>query len=89
MLSRTFFPKRVERHDVCCHPDGSWAADWKLPHESWTCYCGYTHTPADAVPWPAHNEGHLWHSAPTEGSQDDYRAYWDALGVEVGPFGIP
>jgi len=81
-------PHEIIRYE--CRDADHWMADWKEPHEAWQCpRCGEQSNPADAVPWPADDTSHWWHQAPTDGTQSEYRSFWKAKGVEVGPFGIP
>ena len=81
-------PREIIRYE-CQGPGGHWAADWKVPTESWTCSCGKTYSPEERVPWPADDAAHWWNQAPTSGTQNDFRKFWSQHGITPGPFGIP
>ncbi len=82
-------PHEIIRYE-CRNNDGHCVADWKEPQESWRCpECGKTFDPQEAVEWPADDPDHCWHSAPEQGTQDDYKTYWQSKGVKPPRFGIP
>ena len=74
-------------HDIIryeCH-----VADWKEPHEDWTCpKCQKRYTPDYSVRWPADNRHHSWWRVPQRESQAFYLDYWRKLGHDSSPFGI-
>jgi len=70
--------------------DSHWVADWKEPHEAWTCpECKTIFHPDEAVLWPSENPTHWWGEAPVSGTQEDYRRFWAAKGMRVHRWGIP
>lgn len=80
-------PHRIIRYE--CFDRDHYVADWKEPHESWTCpCCARTFDPTMAVPWPADSKCHLWHALPQAGSQASYRHFWESLLGKAPPFGI-
>ena len=82
-------PHPIIRYE-CSGSDGHWVADWKEPHESWTCpTCGRRYTPEQAVAWPAEEPTHWWNQAPKAGTQADFIAFWRDKGISPPRFGIP
>jgi len=81
-------PHEIIRYE--CRGSNHWVADWKGPHESWTCpRCGEVYRPEQAAAWPADDVSHWWHEAPKKGAQQDYRDFWTTKCVTVSRFGIP
>ena len=73
-----------------CAGTDHWYADWKEPHESWTCpQCQRIFRPRDSVAWPVDDATHPWRAAPTSGSQAEYQQFWEMYGCEAPVFGIP